>query len=105
MPSSANTASVEQSSPSKVPVLHAGDITPAVMREYEDACNGYFDHKDINADKQVRMIIAGIKDPCIRDWIASERTRIQSLSFADFMTEFRTNYLHEDWEEDPVVNS
>jgi hypothetical protein len=62
MPVSSNTTSVEQGSLSKVPILHAGDITPTVMREFEDACVSYFNHKNIAKDKQVRMISAGFKD-------------------------------------------
>jgi hypothetical protein len=99
MPVSSNTASVEQGSPSKVPILHAGDITPTVMREFEDACVSYFDHKNIAEDRQVRMISAGFKDTRIKDWFAADRVRICALTFTDFMSEFRLNYLDDDWEE------
>jgi hypothetical protein len=68
------------------------------MHEYEDACLAYFDHKSIKEDAQVRMIASGIKDSCIRDWITSDCDRIHALTFTDFMVEFRTNYLDEDWE-------
>ena len=34
-------ATVEQSAPTKVPVLTTGDITPAVMCQYENACNNF----------------------------------------------------------------
>jgi hypothetical protein len=53
---------IKWDAPSKVPVLHTGDITPTVMHEYKDACQGYFDTKEIAEDKQVCQIFAGIKD-------------------------------------------
>lgn len=53
MPNPRNTASVEQDSMSKPPVLLPGDISPEVMREWEDGCVGYFEHKEIAAEKQV----------------------------------------------------
>lgn len=34
-------------------MLLAGDITPAVMREFEHACLSYFETKEIAAKKQV----------------------------------------------------
>jgi hypothetical protein len=96
---SLNLASVEQSSPSKVPILHPGDITPMVMREYEDACARYFDHKNIAEDQQVRMVAAGLKDTHIRDWFAGDRVHICALTFPEFMVEFCCNYLDDNWED------
>jgi hypothetical protein len=94
-----NVAYVDQDTPSKPPVLHLGDITPAVMHEFEDACIGYFENKDIEDDKKVKKILAGLKDTRIKDWVSTDRVRLLTLSFEDFMTEFRRAYLDEDWEE------
>jgi hypothetical protein len=69
------SATVEQDSSSKPPTLHAGDISPAVMRSFEVACWGYFDYKEIAEDKRVRKILAGFKDERIIDWISIERER------------------------------
>ena len=95
---SSTLATVDWEVPTKVPILNAGDITPDVMREYEDDCINFFDAKEIPADKQVRKILAGIKDHRIKDWIAVKRNALLALTFDKFMTEFRANYLEEDWE-------
>ena len=95
-------ASVEQSSPSKVLILSPGDISPSVMRTFEHGCRNFFVHKKIVADDQVSLIISGIVDSRIGDWISAERDRLIALSFDAFMVEFRTNYLAEDWEEDTL---
>jgi hypothetical protein len=78
--------------------LNAGDITPDVMREYEDDCINFFDAKEIPADKQVHKILMGIKDHRIKNWISVEHESLLALSFEDFMSEFHTNYLEENWE-------
>jgi hypothetical protein len=96
---SKNVAYVDQDSSSKPPVLHAGDVTPAVMREFEEGCIGYFENKEIEEGKQVRKILAGFKDTRVRDWISTDRARLLGLTFDDFMTEFRAAYLDDDWEE------
>jgi hypothetical protein len=95
-------ATLEQSSPSKVPVLTPGDISPSVMRQFEHGCKNYFVHKKIIVDDQVALIIGGIQDSRVGDWISGERDRLIALSFNDFMIEFHTNYLAEDWEEDTL---
>ncbi|KIM85721.1 hypothetical protein PILCRDRAFT_5379 [Piloderma croceum F 1598] len=88
----------QKDAPTKVPILNAGDITPDVMREYEDDCINFFDAKEIPTDKQVQKILAGIRDHRIKDWIVVEREVLLALTFEDFMVEFRANYLEEDWE-------
>jgi hypothetical protein len=95
-------ATLEQSSPSKVPVLTPGDISPSVMCQLEHGCKNYLVHKKIIADDQVALIIGGIQDSHVGHWISGERDRLIALSFDDPTIEFRTNYLAEDWEEDTL---
>ena len=52
MPVQLKFAAIEQDSPSKVPILLPGDITPFVMCMYENACNRYFDTKDIAVESK-----------------------------------------------------
>jgi hypothetical protein len=56
--------SVDQDALSKAPMLLPGDMTPRIMHEFEDACLGYFENKEIAPDKQVHKILAGLKDNC-----------------------------------------
>jgi hypothetical protein len=91
-------AMVEPTS-AKAPVLTAGDISPAVMMDFENAALDFFVSKSVAPEKQVTMIIPGIKDLRIRDWISAERARLVDLPFLDFMSEMRSNYLHQDWED------
>ena len=83
----------------KAPVLTAGDVSPAVMMDFQNAALDFFVSKSVPADKQVTMIIPGIKDIHIRDWIGADRDRIVALTFAEFMKEMRLNYLPQDWED------
>jgi hypothetical protein len=99
MPSQSRFTTVEQDAPSKPPLLTTGEITPAVMRSYENACLSYFENKDIVEEKQVRKILGGLQDSRLQDWIDINRERFLALSFVQFMTEFRAGYLPEDWEE------
>ena len=95
-------ASVEQTAPSKVPVLTTGDILPMVMHQFEHACMNYFVHKKVIADDQVSLVIGSILDNHVWEWLVSDRDRLVNLLFDNFMDKFRTNYLAEDWEEDTL---
>jgi len=92
------TATVDPTS-ARAPVLTAGDISPAVMMDFENAAQDFFIAKSIPADKQVAMTIPGLKDIRVRNWISADRERLIALPFIDFMKELRTNYLHQDWED------
>jgi hypothetical protein len=95
-------ATVDQSSPSKVPILTPGDISPTVMHQFEHGCRNYFIHKKIITDDQVSLIIGGILDDHINKWIMADHDRLVALSFDAFTIKFCANYLAEDWEEDTL---
>lgn len=46
----------------KVPILTQGDILLAVMMEFENTVLDFFNSKSVPAEKQVTMVIPGIKD-------------------------------------------
>jgi hypothetical protein len=46
--------------------------------------------------------LGGILDNRVGDWLVSDRDRLVNLLFNNFMDEFHTNYLAEDWEEDTI---
>jgi hypothetical protein len=94
-----STLAIVEPTSAKAPVLTEGDISPAVMMDFENAALDFFVSKSVPDEKQVTMIIPGIKDLRIRDWIAAERARLVALQFPAFMTEMRANYLHQDWED------
>jgi len=91
-------ATVEPTS-TKAPVLTEGDISPAVMMDFENTALDFFVFKSVPPDKQVTMIIPGIKDLRICDWISMDCTHLVDLPFSNFMKEMRVNYLHQDWED------
>jgi hypothetical protein len=99
MPMNKNSACVEQAAPSKPPVLHPGEITPQILWEFEDACLGCFNSKEIKPEVQVRRVLARLKDPCVGDWVAAERACLHGHPFNTFIAELRSNYLDPDWED------
>ena len=91
-------ATVEPTS-GKAPVLTTGDLTPAVVMDFENAAQDFFVAKSVPPEKQVSLILLGIKDIRICDWITADHARITSLSFDVFIKELCENYLQNDWED------
>lgn len=102
-----NAATVEPMS-GKAPVLTNGDVTPAVMMEFENTCYDFFEVMSILAEKHVAFILPGIRNLHIRNWIAADCATIVALPFATFMIQLHANYLHPDWEDhvrNKILNS
>ena len=91
-------ATVEPTS-SKAPVLTTGDLTLAVAMDFENVAQDFFVAKSVPPKKQVSLILPGIKDIQIHDWITANRACITSLSFDGFIKELCENYLQNDWED------
>jgi hypothetical protein len=95
-------AIVEHVHQSKLPILLAGEIDPAVMRTFELGCLDFFDSKEIKEEDQVQKILGCFRDNQICDWISGDCNRLLTLFFPDFMAELHANYLDHDWE--PTVH-
>ncbi|KAF7966713.1 hypothetical protein HWV62_37300 [Athelia sp. TMB] len=93
-----NYAAVEQDNPSKVPVLTEGEISPSVLRTWEQCAIDFLENKEIADDKAVRKVSSGFRDQDVRDWLATNRDRLYALKFDEFMVEVRSMFLERDWE-------
>lgn len=89
--------------PTSLKVLTQGNISPSIMMDFENMALDFFVSKSVPEEKQVTMIIPGIKDLHICNWITTEHAHIVALPFADFMKELCLNYLSLD-REDQVHN-
>jgi len=96
---SSNVATVEHPITKHCPILTAGEITPKALVDLVNAHNEYFIAKDIDEADKVKKVLGGFKCVHVRDWISCDRARLLMLSYNDFMTEVRANYLPSDWEE------
>ncbi|KAG1773665.1 hypothetical protein EV702DRAFT_1129842 [Suillus placidus] len=92
------TASVDQSAPSKPPKLLAGELTPEVARDWENACSTYFMHKVIEEKNQVKMIAFGMLDPRLHTWYLAQRVTLDAGTFDEYMTALKDAWLETHWD-------
>ncbi|KAG1762163.1 hypothetical protein EV702DRAFT_352586 [Suillus placidus] len=92
------SARVEQSAPSKPPKLLAGELTPEIARDWDNACTTYFMHKGIDAEDQVKMIAFGMLDPRLHTWYLAQRATLDAGTFTEYMTALKDAWLESHWD-------
>ncbi|KAJ7152616.1 hypothetical protein C8R43DRAFT_886063, partial [Mycena crocata] len=88
----------------KPPVLHAGPMTPLLLSNFSAAANTYFDFKKVDVAERVAAIIGNIRDQEFKNWIRDRptRTRLNAMTFEDFMTAVAAKFLDATWEIDTL---
>ena len=83
------------------PHLSNGEITPKSVKDFENHCLNYFINAKgrIEDDVKVSRILGCFENDLVNDWVSVNRERFTTLSFTDFMTEFRARWLPHDWEQ------
>jgi hypothetical protein len=94
---SVQAATIEHPITKHCPILTGRDLTPQMILLTENAFNEFFIAKNVEKANQVKLILGVFKDAHIRDWISTDREHLLKLSFEEFITELRTNFLPTDW--------
>ncbi|KAF8172253.1 hypothetical protein K438DRAFT_1851801 [Mycena galopus ATCC 62051] len=92
-------ATVEQFS-NRPPVLHEGDITPLIVRKFENTAHNYFGYKGTPDEQKTGVIIGCLRDERHLNWLdpGAERERVLKLTFPQFMAKLWKKYLKSNWE-------
>ncbi|KAI9464548.1 hypothetical protein BJY52DRAFT_1184279 [Lactarius psammicola] len=82
------------------PRLSDGEILPKTIRNFENHCLNYFVNAEegVADNEMVARILSCFENSLVNDWIAVDRDRLITLTFEQFMTEFRTRWLPLNWE-------
>ena len=82
------------------PRLSAGKILPKAVVSFEFHCENYFANArgGVTDDAKVARILSSFDDLLVNDWIRVNRDRLITLTFEQFMSEFRTRWLPYNWE-------
>ncbi|KAG0699569.1 hypothetical protein DFH29DRAFT_808912 [Suillus ampliporus] len=91
------SAVIEQSASNKPPKLTAGEITLQVTCDWENACDTYFLHKQVDAADQVKMIASRMTDPRLRTWYLTQQATLDAGTFSDYMATLRSAWLEKHW--------
>ncbi|KAI0091827.1 hypothetical protein BDY19DRAFT_904425 [Irpex rosettiformis] len=99
-------ATVISSGPHKIPTLSSGETTIEVFMRWKDACEDYFEIKEIKEDKRMTHAGTGLQDLLVGDWYRSDAARLRALPWDEFAKEFKTRWLpsDRDWRWSPFWN-
>ena len=83
------------------PQLSNGEISPKAAKDFENHCLNYFVNAKggIEDNVKVSRILGCFENDLVNDWISVNRERFTTLTFPEFMTEFRARWLPHDWEQ------
>ena len=83
------------------PQLSNGKILPKAVKDFENHCLNYFVNTKggIEDNVKVTRILGCFENDLVNDWVSVNRERFMTLSFAEFMIEFRARWLPHDWEQ------
>lgn len=95
---SSSVATVVSAGPHKVPILTPGELNIETYMRWKDACEDYYEIKEVKNDKKVTHAGTGFQDLLIRDWYRSEADRLRTLPWDDFAKEFKARWLPVDWD-------
>ncbi|KAF8151986.1 hypothetical protein K438DRAFT_1988102 [Mycena galopus ATCC 62051] len=96
------TAAILESTATKPPVLHEGETTQAVLRQFEIAFKNYVSYKSLDRAAQATILVGCFRDYRITDWleIDSERDAALLMTFKEIMAKVRSLILSPSWERD-----
>ena len=93
-------ASVIHSALKQVLILTTGDITPKVLIDWFNACENYFTERDTPDEKRVAKVLGGLQNVLFKDWYSPDRAHVTALSWVEFITEVKSEFLSSTWVED-----
>lgn len=91
-------ATEEQSAPNKMPIVTPGDLTPKMLCSFKIFCKAYFNNKGIPSMEQVEKIALSFQDAQVQNWCMSNKTRINTMTFKEYMAELQKMWLPSNWE-------
>jgi hypothetical protein len=83
------------------PQLSNGEISPKSVKDFENHCLNYFVNAKggIEDNVKVTRILGCFENDLVNDWVSVNREGFMTLTFPEFMTEFRARWLPHDWEQ------
>ncbi|KAI0087461.1 hypothetical protein BDY19DRAFT_907616 [Irpex rosettiformis] len=81
----------------KISTLTSRELTIEIFMRWKNACEDYFEIKDVKNEKKVTHAGTGLQDLLVQDWYHSDVARLCSLSWDDFTKEFKMRWLSSDW--------
>jgi hypothetical protein len=73
----------------KLPTLSVRNVSPEVMRQFENAIRFFRNKECLETKDYMAHIAGGLQDPLISNWYWTAHETFNILSFNDFMKEFR----------------
>ncbi|KAF9497999.1 hypothetical protein BDN71DRAFT_1429160 [Pleurotus eryngii] len=89
---------VEQSNPTRLPMMGEGDVDTTVLWEWFNKAENFFCHKSIAAENKVVTVAYGMSRVQAIHWLSANTLNLESMIWEDYKTYMRMLFLASDWE-------
>lgn len=73
-----------------------------MLCSFETVCRCYFANKGITAAEQVEKVIYNFEAASVQSWVMADEDHLLTLTFKEFLTEFKLKFLARSWEDELV---
>ena len=87
----------------KCPILHHGELSAEIFRDFITECHNYITNKEIAAKKQTIKVMTVLKGYIWEDWVSVHYDELKALSLTDFLQRFKDAFMPTKWETDVRV--
>ena len=81
----------------KCPILHHGELTAEIFRDFTTRCRNYVTNKEIAGDKQTIKVMTTLKGYIWEDWVSVHYDELKALSLSDFLQRFKDTFVPTEW--------
>ena len=87
----------------KCPILHHGELSAEIFRNFVTGCRNYVTNKEITENKQTIKVMTALKGYIWEDWVSVHHDELRTLPLTEFLQRFKDAFMPTEWETDVHV--
>ena len=87
----------------KCPILHHGELSAEIFRDFITGCRNYITNKEITENKQMIKVMTALKGYIWENWVSIYYDELRTLPLTDFLQRFKDAFMPPEWETDVCV--
>ena len=82
----------------KCPILHHGELSTEIFRDFVTGCWNYVTNKEITENKQSIKVMTVLKGYIWEDWVSIHYDELRTLPLTEFLQRFKDAFMPTEWE-------
>ena len=82
----------------KCAILHHGELSTEIFRNFVTGCRNYVTNKEITENKQTIKVMMALKGYIWEDWVSIHYDELRTLPLTEFLQHFKDAFMPTKWE-------